>query len=159
MAGFAQIPSNDDKKRLSDIKTLVYSLLGKIFLTKPTFFGLDADQIIIVVSPSLKVLHIGSTKSKLLNNFPLTVDGGLDSESLMRWATENGYVITFEAPTPKLNRTLYYKFSDVLEESEKDKEFKDFINESKLPDSIKKKALDNEDWFKTNLIEIFKKVK
>ena len=80
MSGFVQAPNKDNEKRLSDIKSLVYSLLGKVYLTKPTFFGLDSDQIILVISPSLKILHIGSTKSKNLKDFPLSVDSNLEGQ-------------------------------------------------------------------------------
>lgn len=159
MSGFAQMPSKKDEKRLSDLKSMVYSLLGKIYLTKPTFFGLDSNQIILVVSPTLKVLHVGATKNKLLNNFPLKVDDRLDGDKLIDWANQNDYVISFDAPTPKLNRKLYYQFSNVLNENKNTKTFKDYINESKLPIFIKNKALDDEDWFKSNINEIFKKIK
>jgi len=158
MSGFVQAPNKDNEKRLSDIKSLVYSLLGKVYLTKPTFFGLDSDQIILVISPSLKILHIGSTKSKNLKDFPLSVDSNLEGQVLIDWANEKGYVITFEAPTPKLNRQLFYIFSNVIKET-KQKDFKDYIIESKLPNFIKDKALENEEWFKSSLTEIFKKIK
>lgn len=158
MSGVINIPDSN-QKRISDIKGMVYSLLGKVYLTKPTFFGLDSKQIIIIVSPTLKVLHVGASQNKLLSNFPQKVDTKLDAEPIMDWANDNDFVITFEAPTPKLNRILYYKFSRVLNDSLNEKTFDDYIVESKLPDEIKNKALDNQEWFKTNLIEIFKKIK
>lgn len=155
MSGMINIPKKEE--RVDDIKGLVYSMLGKIYLTRPTFFGLDSQQIIIVVSPTLKILHIGTTKNDLLKNFPQKVDEKLDSEKLMNWANVNKFVITFEAPTPKLNRKLYFKFSNVIDEHKK--EFKDHIIESKLPKNIKNRALADEEWFKTSLKEIFNKIK
>ncbi len=159
MSGFAQITNKKDENKLSNIKSMVYSLLGKVYLTKPTFFGLDANQIILVVSPSLKVLHLGATKNRLLNDFPIKVDDILDGDKLIDWSNQNNYVISFDAPTPKLNRKLYYQFSNVINENKNDKTFKDYINESKLPIQIKNKALNDEDWFRSNINEIFNKLK
>ena len=131
-------------------------MYGKIYLTRPTFFGLDSQQIIIVVSPTLKY-YIGTTKNDLLKNFSQKVDEKLDSEKLMNWYNVNKFVITPKAPTPKLNRKLYFKFSSVIDENKK--EFKDHIIESKLPKNIKNRALADEEWFKTSLKEIFNKIK
>lgn len=49
---------------MSDIQSLISNLLGRIFLKKPVFFGMDTYDITVVVGPSMKVYAIHATPKK-----------------------------------------------------------------------------------------------
>jgi hypothetical protein len=57
---------------MSDIQSLISNLLGRIFLKKPVFFGMDTYDITVVVGPSMKVYAIHATPKKLKDKFPFT---------------------------------------------------------------------------------------
>lgn len=140
-----------------DVRELISKLLGKIKLSKPTMFGLDSNEIIVIVSPSLKVYDIFSSPAKLVEKFPFQKDRILDSEELSRWADENGYTITFQSKVPSLSRKLFTYFGDVMVESvsRKPKELKvlvlEELDKSSLPDNVKKWAKDNPEKFIENI--------
>ena len=120
-------------------------------------FGLDSNQIVLVVSPSLKVFEIFSSPQKLVDKFPFQKDRYLDTEDLRKWADENGYTITFQSKVPSLTRKLFISFGDVMVESvsRPEKQLKlvvlEELEKSELPESIKKWAKDNPEKFIENI--------
>lgn len=140
-----------------DVRELISKLLGKIKLTKPTMFGLDSNDIILVVSPSLKVYEIFSSPKKLVDSFPFQKDRMLDPKELSQWANLNGYTISFQSKVPSLTRKLYQYFGDVMVESvsRRPRELKlvvlEELEKSGLPDSIKEWAKNNPEKFIENI--------
>lgn len=150
---------------MSDIKKLIADLLGKIFLTKKTMFGLDEQQIILIVSPSLKIFDITSRPQKLLSKFPFEKNRILVTDELIKWAKENGYNISFTSTVPSLNRRMMREFGDVMVEEvlSKEKELHILVLEelekSDLPETIKKWAKENPEKFVQNLRDVEKLLK
>jgi len=140
-----------------DVRELIKNLLGRIKLTKPTMFGLDSNDIVLIVSPSLKIFEVVSRPKKLVDTFPFQKDRELDTVALAQWAEENGYTITFQSRVPSLTRKLYQNFGDVMVESvsRKPKEVKlvvlEELEKSGLPDSIKEWAKNNPEKFIENI--------
>jgi hypothetical protein len=50
---------------MDNINDLLVKLLGRIKLSKPRFFGMDSENIIVVVSPSFKIFGIKSKPERL----------------------------------------------------------------------------------------------
>tara|TARA_R110000803_G_C11875187_1_gene308990 strand:+ start:340 stop:792 length:453 start_codon:yes stop_codon:yes gene_type:complete len=140
-----------------DIRELISKLLGKIKLSKPTLFGLDSNDIVLIVSPSLKIYGISCRPKKLMDTFPFEKDRLLNSKDLSDWAKENGYKVTFQSDIPSIRRELFSSFGDVMVESvnEGEKELTVLVMEelgkSILPDSVKKWAKDNPEKFISNI--------
>ena len=120
-------------------------------------FGLDSNDIILIVSPSLKIFEIVSRPKRLVDTFPFQKDRELDPRDLSEWAESNGYTITFQSRVPSLTRRLYQSFGDVMVESvsRKKKEVKlvvlEELEKSGLPDSIKEWAKNNPEKFIQNI--------
>lgn len=141
---------------MDNVNELIAKLLGRIKLTKPRLFGLDSQDIIVVVSPSLKIFGVRSTPSKLIDTFPFRKDSMLDTKELKNWAKENEYTISFQSQVPSLRRKLFYSFGDVMVESEsQEKSMKivmmEELEKSHLPESVKKWAKDNPEKFIQNI--------
>ena len=141
---------------MDNINELIAKLLGRIKLSKPRMFGLDSQDIVVVVSPSMKIFGMKSKPEKLLNSFPFRKGSFLDTKSLSTWARENDYKISFESQVPSLKRQLYLSFGDVMVESEsQEKSMKivmmEELEKSQLPESIKKWAKDNPEKFIQNI--------
>jgi len=141
---------------MDNINELIAKLLGRIKLSKPRMFGLDSQDIVVVVSPSMKIFGMKSKPEKLLNSFPFRKGSLLDTKSLSTWARENDYKISFESQVPSLKRQLYLSFGDVMVESEsQEKSMKivmmEELEKSQLPESIKKWAKDNPEKFIQNI--------
>jgi len=136
--------SEENEKVYSPMVRLMTRLLGKIFLSKPVFFGMDEQKITVVVSPSLKV-------------FPFEEKKILSLRELKRWSEENDFEISFTAETGKLKRDLLMGLGDVMVETKKPKEKElnvivmEELNKSKLPESIKEWAKDNPEKFIKNI--------
>lgn len=120
-------------------------------------FGLDSNDIVLIVSPSLKIFEVVSRPKKLVDTFPFQKDRELDPKELAEWAESNGYTITFQSRVPSLTRKLYQFFGDVMVESvsSKPKEVKlvvlEELEKSELPDSIKEWAKNNPEKFIENI--------
>lgn len=150
---------------MSDIKKIISDLLGKIFLTRKTMFGLDEQQIVLIVSPSLKIFDINARPRRLLNKFPFEKNKILVSDELLKWANENGYNISFTSTVPSLNRRMMREFGDVMVEEalSKEKELHILVLEelekSDLPETIKKWAEENPEKFIQNIKDVQKLLK
>ena len=127
------VPEKKEREK-SAFEDFILKLLGRIILTKSTFFGLENKKIVIFVTPSLKIANIVADPKKLLRNFPLDKNGTLNFDTLTQWAEVNSFEISFSAPTPKLKRLLSSKLGDVIVESKEEKVKE--INISILPESI-----------------------
>lgn len=120
-------------------------------------FGLDSNDIVLIVSPSLKIFEVVSRPKKLVDTFPFQKDRELNPKELAEWAESNGYTITFQSRVPSLSRKLYQFFGDVMVESvsSKPKEVKlvvlEELEKSELPDSIKEWAKNNPEKFIENI--------
>lgn len=141
---------------MDNINDLLIKLLGKIKLSKPTFFGFDENTITVVVSPSLKIFGVKGDPERLIKNFPFKKNNILDTKQLNQWAVKNGYNITFESGVPKLRRKLYGAFGDVMVESESQgKTMKivmmEEVEKSYLPESVKQWVKDNPEKFIQNI--------
>jgi len=141
---------------MDNIGNILNKLLGKIFLKKPVFFGLDEQKITLVVSPSMKIFGIYSSPERLFKKFPFETKTYLNVQELKNWAEENDFEISFSAETPKIRRQLSSLFGDVLiENTNKEKELNVIVLEelerSKLPESIKKWAKNNPQKFIENI--------
>ena len=141
---------------MDNVNELISRLLGRINLTKPRLFGLDSQDIVVVVSPSMKIFGIRSTPSKLIDRFPFRKNSMLDTKELKDWAKENGYTISFESQVPTLKRRLFHSFGDVMVESEsQEKSMKivmmEEVEKSHLPESVKKWAKENPEKFIKNI--------
>lgn len=139
----------------------IKTLLGSITLTKSRFMGLKTNKIIIYVTPSLKVFRVYSKPESLLDVIPLTEGTYLNLNHLKKWAELNEYEISFFANIPKLKRSFFSAFGDVMQtddhltESE-ERKLKVIIDEDKLPDNIKKWAQENPEIFKESIERIKK---
>ena len=145
------VPEKKEREK-SAFEDFILKLLGRIILTKSTFFGLENKKIVIFVTPSLKIANIVADPKKLLRNFPLDKNGTLNFDTLSQWAEANSFEISFSAPTPKLKRLLSSKLGDVMVESKEEKVKE--INISILPESIQRWAKDNPEKFSDNIERI-----
>ena len=142
------------------MKDILNEFLGKIFLIKPTFFGLDEQKIVIIISPSLKIFGIYSKPEKLINKFPFEIKRFLNVTELIEWAKENDFEISYSAQSSHMRRVLIRLFgADVMVESNKKEKRLDVIvleelEKSKLPDSIKEWAKNNPQKFIENLKQV-----
>ena len=150
---------------MSDIRKIIADLLGKIFLTKKTMFGLDEQQIVLIISPSLKIFDITSRPQKLVSKFPFEKNRILVTDELKKWAKDNGYNISFTSTVPSLNRRMMREFGDVMVEEvlSKEKELHilvlEELDKSDLPETIKKWAKENPEKFVQNLRDVEKLLK
>lgn len=139
------------------MKDILNNLLGRIFLKKPTFFGLDEQKITLLVSPSLKVFGIFAKPERLTNKFPFETKRFLNANELIEWAEENDFQITYSAQSPRMKRVLTRTFgTDVMVESEKKEKQLNVIvleelEKSHLPESMKEWARNNPQKFIENL--------
>ena len=145
---------------MSDIRKIISDLLGKIFLTKKTMFGLDEQQIVLIVSPSLKIYDITARPQKLISKFPFEKNRILVSDELKKWSSNNGYNITFTSTVPSLNRRMMKDFGDVMVEEALSKEkglhilVLEELEKSDLPQTIKKWAEENPEKFIQNIKDV-----
>ena len=111
------VPEKKERQK-SNYEEFITKLLGKVILTKETFFGLDVQKIVIIVTPSFKIAAVVSNNKKLLGRFPQKKQDILNPEEVISWANENGFEITFVAPTPQLKSRLHIliKFTHSLTE-------------------------------------------
>lgn len=151
-------PHNDNEKSQgSSMVELINRLLGKIFLKKPVFFGMDEHKITLLVSPSMKIYGIYTSPDRLLKKFPFDEKKFLNLKDLRSWAENNEFSITFSAETPKLKRDLLMSLGDVMVESNGGKErnlsvvVMEELKKSKLPESIKEWAKENPEKFIRNI--------
>ena len=149
--------SEENEKVYSPMVRLMTKLIGKIFLSKPVFFGMDEQKITVIVSPSLKVYGIYASPNRLMKKFPFKEKKILSLRELKRWSEENDFEISFTAETGKLKRDLLMGLGDVMVETKKPKEKElnvivmEELNKSKLPESIKEWAKDNPEKFIKNI--------
>ena len=142
---------------MSNIKDIISSLLGKIYLRKPAFFGLDTEKITFVVSPSMKIFALFTSPKKLKDRVPFEENRLVDLNDIKKWADENGYDITFKTELPSMARRMMTVFGEnVVEEARgKRRELKFIVMEelekSALPDHIKEWAKQNPEKFVQNL--------
>lgn len=149
--------SNNDKPGNSYMMNLINKLLGKIFLKKPVFFGLNDQKITLLVSPTMKIYGVYVSPERLRSRFPFQERKFLNLKDLKLWAEDNEFDISFSAETPKLKRELLISLGDVMVESTGDKERElsvvvmEELKKSKLPDSIKEWAKENPEKFIRNI--------
>ena len=153
------VPENKERQK-SNYEEFITKLLGKVILTKETFFGLDVQKIVIIVTPSFKIAAVVSNNKKLLGRFPQKKQDILNPEEVISWANENGFEITFVAPTPQLKSRLHTSFGDVMvsdvvsENKVRKMTVKEEIESSGLPDFVKEWAKDNPERFVENINRI-----
>ena len=100
---------------MSDIRKLIADLLGKIFLTKKTMFGLDEQQIVLIISPSLKIFDITSRPQKLVSKFPFQKNRILVTDELKKWAMDNGYPdATVKDILPAVKKEIKDEFNEFV---------------------------------------------
>ena len=142
---------------MSNIKEIIASLLGKIYLKKPKFFGLDSEKVTIIISPSMKVFAIYTTPKKLKEKLPFQENRIVDLETIKTWADENDFEVSFKTELPSLARRMMTIFGDtVVEEARsRERELKFVVMEelekSALPESIKQWAKQNPEKFIENI--------
>jgi hypothetical protein len=156
-------PKQRVEREKSDFEDFINKLLGKIVLTKKVFFGFDENKIVVIITPSLKIAAVVSSPKKLVNEVPVKKGEILDASLLRSWANSNQYDLSFITPTPKLKVKLHDLFGDVMvvdQISESKTHISgNLINEiekSKLPESIKKWAIDNPEKFAKNIEKVRK---
>lgn len=140
------------------------SLLGKIFLTKTSFFGLDKQRVVLFVSPSMKLYKIISSPQSLKNKVPFEENKIISTEQIKQWAENNNFQISFDATIPNLRNRLFTEFGDVIVENDEEKRshkggidlIMTEVQNSNLPDSIKEWAKDNPEKFKQNIDRVQK---
>ena len=153
------MPEKKERQK-SNYEEFITKLLGKVILTKETFFGLDVQKIVIIVTPSFKIGAVVSNSKKLLGRFPQKKQDILNPEEVISWANENGFEITFVAPTPQLKSRLHTSFGDVMvsdvvsENKVRKMTAKEEIESSGLPDFVKEWAKDNPERFVENINRI-----
>lgn len=158
------VPEKKERQK-STYEEFINKLLGKIILTKETFFGLDIQKIVVIVTPSFKIASVVSNSKKLLNRFPQKKQDILNPEEVTSWANENGFDITFIAPTPQLKSRLNTSFGDVMvtdvvsENKVRKINVKEEIENSGLPDFVKSWAKNNPEKFMENVNRIKKLLK
>ena len=155
------VPKKKEREK-SYFEEFITKLLGKVFLTKKSFFGLDTQKIAIIVTPSMKIASVVSSPKKWASKFPQQRQDILDSNTVLDFANEYGFDITFVAPTPQLRSKLYTMFGDVMSEeniseSKIKNEYQTVLEElqkSSLPESVKQWAVDNPEKFIQNIEEV-----
>jgi hypothetical protein len=152
------MPEKKERER-GKYEEFILKLMGRIFLTKKVFFGLDEQKIVIIVTPTLKIATIVASPKKQLTSFPFVKNTKLDTGYLKNWAEENDYEITFSTPLPRLKNKLRNEFGDVIvvESNEKVNEITILLNEikkSNLPESVKKWVIENPEKFKENIEQV-----
>jgi len=144
---------------MESIQKIMKSLLGKIFLTKTSFFGLDKQRVVLFVSPSMKLYKIISSPQSLKNKVPFEENKIISTEQIKQWAENNNFQISFDATIPNLRNRLFTEFGDVIVENDDEKRshkggidlIMTEVQNSNLPDSIKEWAKDNPEKFKQNI--------
>jgi len=58
------VASKKKKDENDDYKEFVDKFLGKIFLSKSVFFGIDKQRIAILITPTLKIVVISSNPKR-----------------------------------------------------------------------------------------------
>lgn len=160
------MPEKKEREK-SYFEEFITKLMGKVYLTKKTFFGLDEQKIAIIVTPTMKIAAIVSSPKKWAAKFPQNKKDILDSNTVLNFANEHGFDITFVAPTPKLKNKLFTMFGDVMaveniSESKTRNEYDMVLEElkkSSLPESVKQWAIDNPEKFIQNIEEVKKLLK
>jgi hypothetical protein len=160
------MPEKKEREK-SYFEEFITKLLGKVFLTKKTFFGMDEQKIAIIVTPTMKIAAVVSSPKKWSSRFPQKRQDILSSDTVVDFANEHGFDITFVAPTPQLRSKLYSMFGDVMQEeniseSKKRDNYKvvlEELNKSSLPESVKQWAKDNPEKFIQNIEEVKKLLK
>lgn len=157
MSGSFKSHNNNERPQSNSMVDMINRLLGKIFLKKPVFFGMDEHKITLLVSPSMKIYGIYTSPDRLLKKFPFDEKKFLNLKDLKLWAENNEFSITFSAETPKLRRDLLMSLGDVMVESKGSKERElsvvvmEELKKSKLPESIKEWAKENPEKFIRNI--------
>jgi hypothetical protein len=149
---------------MESIQKIMKSLLGKIFLTKTSFFGLDKQRVVLFVSPSMKLYKIISSPQSLKNKVPFEENKIISTEQIKQWAENNNFQISFDATIPNLRNRLFTEFGDVIVENDEEKRshkggidlIMTEVQNSNLPDSIKEWAKDNPEKFKQNIDRVQK---
>lgn len=152
------VPNKKEREK-SYFEEFITKLLGRVFLTKKTFFGLDEEKIAIIVTPSMKIASVVSSPKKWVSRFPQKRQDILNSNTVLDFANENGFDITFIAPTPQLSAKLYTMFGDIMDEkniNESNTKYNystlfEELQKSSLPESIKQWAKDNPEKFIKNI--------
>lgn len=165
-SAYFNMPEKKEREK-SYFEEFITKLLGKVYLTKKSFFGLDEQKIAIIVTPTMKIAAVVSSPKKWASRFPQVRQDILDTNTVIDFANEHGFDITFVAPTPQLKGKLYSMFGDVMaeeniSESETRKEHEVVLEElkkSSLPDSVKQWAVDNPEKFIQNIEEVKKLLK
>lgn len=160
------VPEKKQREK-SYFEEFITKLLGKVYLTKKSFFGLDEQKIAIIVTPSMKIAAVVSSPKKWSSRFPQGRQDILDSNKVVDFANEHAFDITFVAPTPQLKAKLYNMFGDVMSEeniteSKSHNEYDVVLEElkkSSLPESVKQWAIDNPEKFIQNIEEVKKLLK
>jgi len=144
---------------MESIQKIMKSLLGKIFLTKTSFVGVDKQRVVLFVSPSMKLYKIISSPQSLKNKVPFEENKIISTEQIKQWAENNNFQISFDATIPNLRNRLFTEFGDVIVENDEEKRshkggidlIMTEVQNSNLPDSIKEWAKDNPEKFKQNI--------
>ncbi len=158
------IPKKEERQK-SRYEDFITKLLGKVILTKETFFGLDVQKLVVVVSPSFKIAAVVANSKKLIDKFPQKKQDILNPEEVISWAKENGFDITFVAPTTKLKSRLHSSFGDVMvpdvvsENKVRKIDVNESIETSGLPSFVKEWGKDNPEKFMENIERIKKLLK
>ena len=156
------MPEKQEREK-GKYEDFILKLMGRVFLTKKVFFGLDEQKIVIIVTPTLKIASVLASPKKLLNNFPFVKNTELDLGVLKNWSESNGYDISFSTPLPRLKAKLRTILGDVIiSESSGADETVLMINEvekSSLPESIKKWIMENPENFIKKIDHIKKLLK
>ena len=153
------VPEKKERQK-STYEEFITKLLGKVILTKETFFGLDVQKIVVIITPSFKIASVVSNSKKWFDRFPQKKQDILNPEEVISWANENGFEITFVAPTPQLKSRLHTSFGDVMvsdvvsENKVRKINVKEEIENSGLPDFVKEWAKDNPERFVENINRI-----
>jgi len=160
------VPKKKERDK-SYFEEFITKLLGKVYLTKKSFFGLEQQKIAIIVTPTMKIAAVISSPKKWASRFPQSKQEILNSDTVINFANEHGFDITFVAPTPQLKSKLYTMFGDVMaeeniSESKTRNEYEivlDEVKNSSLPESVKNWVVDNPEKFIKNIEEIKKLLK
>jgi len=160
-SGSFNVPNKPEREK-SFYEDFILKLLGRVFLTKKVFFGMDEQKIAIIITPTLKIVSVVASPSKLVDKFPQKRQQFLNGDELTRWAEDNGFEITFIAPTPQLKHKLFSMLGDVMVSNEinesigkdKVKIVLQELKKSSLPESIKKWAIDNPEKFIKNIEQV-----
>ncbi len=158
------VPEREERQK-SNYEEFITKLLGKVILKKERIFGLDVQKIVIVITPSFKIAAVVSNTKKLVDLFPQKRQDILNPEEVISWAKENGFDITFVAPTPKLKSRLNATFGDVMvpdvvsENKVRKINVKEEIEKSGLPNFVKEWGKNNPEKFIENIERIKKLLK